>query len=132
MKAGPIRAVLILDDDPEDAYITRRLLMRGGIKNPIVMVDCGEQARAFLRAASYGSAAPCAFFLDIKMDGENGFHVLEWAREQQSLRDTAIFVMSGSNHPADKTHAKELGATDYFVKYPTADALAKCVRDSCN
>lgn len=132
MKAGSLRPVLILDDDPDEGFLTRRLLMRGGIRNPIVMVDCGEQARAFLRAASYGAAAPCAVFLDIKMDGENGFHVLEWAREQQALRETAIFVMSGSDDPPDKLRAMQLGATGYIVKYPTPDEIARCVRESCD
>ena len=64
------------------------------------MVDRGEQARAFLRSASYGAAAPCAVFIDIKLDGENGFDVLAWAREQQALTKTAIYMLSGSDDPA--------------------------------
>ena len=132
MEAGPLRPVLILDDDPDDGFVTRRLLMRGGIKNPIVMVDCGEEARAFLRSASYGAAAPCAVFLDIKMDGENGFDVLAWARQQQALCNTAIFIMSGSDDPADKLRATQLGATGYIVKHPTPHELAAFVQESCN
>ena len=132
MKAGPLRPVLILDDDPDDGLLTRRLLMRGGIKNPIVMVDCGEQARAFLRGADYGAAAPCAVFIDIKMDGENGFDVLAWARQQQALCNTAIFVMSGSDDPADELRAKQLGATGYIVKHPTSDEMAKYIQEPYN
>ena len=130
MEVDLLRPVLIVDDDPDDVFLTRRLLKRGGVKNPIVMVDCSEQARSFLRAASYGATPPCAVFLDIKMAGENGFHVLAWARDQQALRHTAIFVMSGSNDPADKIHAQQLGATGYIVKYPSSDELANYVRGS--
>ncbi len=132
MEAGPLRPVLILDDDANDGFVTRRLLIKGGIKNPIVMVDSDEQARAFLRTASYGAAAPCAVFLDIKMDGENGLDVLEWARQQQALRNTAIFVLSGSDDPRDKLRAEELGATGYIVKHPSAGELARCVQSACN
>ena len=132
MEELPLRPVLILDDDPDDGFVTRRLLLRGGIKNPIVMVDRIEQARAFLRSASYGAAAPCAVFIDIKLDGENGFDVLAWARDQQALTNTAIYMLSGSDDPADQLRAKELGATGYIVKHPRPDELARCVQDSCN
>ena len=132
MEELPLRPVLILDDDPDDGFVTRRLLLRGGIKNPIVMVDCIEQARAFLRSANYGAAAPCAVFIDIKLDGENGFDVLAWARDQQALTKTAIYMLSGSDDPADQLRAKELGATGYIVKHPRPDELARCVQDSCN
>jgi CheY-like chemotaxis protein len=132
MDERPLRPVLILDDDPDDGFVTRRLLLRGGIKNPIVMVDRGEQARAFLRSANYGAQAPCAVFIDIKLDGETGFDFLAWARGQQALSQTAIYMLSGSDDPADQLRAEKLGATGYIVKHPTSDELARCVQDACN
>ena len=124
--------MLILDDNPDDGFLTRRLLLKAGIKNPIITVDCGERAKAFLRTVRYGVTAPCAVFLDIKMDGENGFDVLAWARRQQALSKTSIYIMSGSDEPSDKLRAAQLGATGYIVKHPTPYELGKCVRESCN
>jgi CheY-like chemotaxis protein len=106
--------------------------MKAGIKNPIVTVDCGEQAKTFLRSAAHGGIAPCIVFLDIKMAGESGFDVLAWAREREALRHTAIYIISGSDEPADKIRAKELGATGYLVKHPKQDELARCVQRACN
>lgn len=132
MGEPPLRPVLILDDDPDDGFLTRRLLLKAGIKNPIITMDCGEHAKAFLRTVGYGATAPCAVFLDIKMDGKNGFDVLAWARKQQALSETSIYIMSGSDEPSDMLRATQLGATGYIVKHPTADELGKCVRESCN
>jgi two-component system, response regulator len=132
MEGRPLRPVLILDDDPDDGFFARRLLMKAGIKNPIVIVDRGEEARAFLRSVSYGVTAPCAIFIDIKLDGENGFDVLAWAREQQALSNTAIYIMSGSDEPADKFRAAQLGATGYIVKHPTAAQLANLIHTACS
>lgn len=130
---GPLlRPVLVLDDDPDDRRLTRHLLVKAGIKNPVVTVETCEQARAFLRSAALGGSAPCVVFLDLKLAGEDGFDVLAWARGRDALRDTAIYIISGSDEPANKLRAKQLGATGYLVKPPEPDELVKCVHRSCD
>ena len=105
--------------------------MKAGIRNPIVTMNCGEQARAFLRTRLMAAPNPCVVFLDIKMAGENGFDVLAWARQQHALSQTAIYIMSRSDEPADKMRASQLGATGYLVKHPKPEVLAKCVKSAC-
>jgi CheY-like chemotaxis protein len=54
--------------------------------------------------------------LDLKMPGLDGFHVLQWVRQEPRFRDLPIIVFSGSDQPVDINRAYELGAARYLVK----------------
>ena len=127
------RPVLLIDDCHEDLFLTKRLLSRAGVKQPIVTVDGGEEAIVFLRAATLPGAeelVPCAIFCDIKMPKQNGFDVLEWVRTQKALKDVMFVMLSGGNVPADRAKATQLGASAFLVKFPAPDDLRKVI-DEC-
>ena len=128
------RPVLLVDDSHEDLFLTKRLLARAGVKNPIVTIDGGEEAISFLRAASLPGAddlLPCVVFCDIKMPVQNGFDVLGWVRGQKALSDLPFVILSGGDVPSDRRKAEELGATAFLVKFPTPDALKQIIKNSC-
>lgn len=126
------RPVLLIDDSHEDLFLTKRLLARAGVKNPIVTIDGGEEAVAFLRAASLpgaGDLLPCVVFCDVKMPAQNGLDVLEWVREQKVLKSLPFVMLSGGDVPSDRERATKLGASGFLVKFPTPDVLKQIIKD---
>lgn len=122
---GP-HPILLIDDNHEDLFLTKRLLARAGVKQPIITIDDGEEAIAFLRASTAHGAAgllPCAIFCDIRMPKIDGFDVVKWARSQAGLAKTPIVMLTGGDVPEDREKAKSLGADYFLVKFPTPDVL---------
>jgi CheY-like chemotaxis protein len=56
--------------------------------------------------------------LDLKMPQTSGFDVLRWVREQPSLKNLIVIVMTGSKQNEDVERAYRLG-TDSFLVKPT-------------
>jgi CheY-like chemotaxis protein len=54
--------------------------------------------------------------LDLKMPKVDGFEVLIWVRQQESLRALPIIVLTTSTNLADVNRAYSLGANSFFVK----------------
>jgi CheY-like chemotaxis protein len=112
--------ILIADDDPDDLFFTKRVLVKAGVKNPLVPLHDGEEVIKFLITAltemPKADPKPCLLLLDIKMPRRDGFEVLEWIRNQKALDALKIVILSGSDEPRDRERASDLGADDYLVK----------------
>jgi CheY-like chemotaxis protein len=65
----------------------------------------------------------------LKMPGQNGFEVLEWLKNKPSLRPLRIFILSGSNEPADIARGRALGALDYIVKPVRLERMRELLSD---
>ena len=122
--------ILICEDDPDDLFFARLLVQRTGVRNPVITVEDGEHAITYLTGCIKTGACPCVVLLDIKMPLKNGFEVLEWARSQPELEKIGFIVMSGSALEADRQRARNLGAKNYLVKYPTPKDLGDAIRDA--
>jgi CheY-like chemotaxis protein len=130
MSTDGLRPILLIDDNHEDLFLTKRLLARAGVKHPIITIDDGEEAIALLKAASGSESTgllPCLVFCDIRMPKIDGFDVLKWARSQPSLAKTTIVILTGGDVPEDRTRAKKLGADHFLVKFPSPDVLKKVI-----
>jgi CheY-like chemotaxis protein len=130
MSSNGSRPILLIDDNHEDLFLTKRLLARSGLKHPIITIDDGEEAIAFLRASLVPGATgllPCAVFCDIRMPKIDGFDVVKWARAQEGLAKTPIVMLTGGDVPEDRAKAAALGANHFLVKFPTPDVLKNIV-----
>ncbi len=88
-KNGDIREVLIIDDDPNDLRLIEKILNQHGQYKPIL----AEGGRKGWEAIN--SKPPQAIILDIFMPDIDGFTILEKLREDPSLRDIPVLVVSG-------------------------------------
>ena len=125
-----LHPVLLIDDNHEDLFLTKRLLSRSGVKHPIMTVNDSEQAIVLLQASTGSDAAailPCCIFCDVKMPKVNGFAVLKWMREQPRLRHTPFAILTGGDVLEDRERAAALGADYFFVKFPEAAVLKQVV-----
>jgi len=113
--------VLLVDDLADAAELMRIVFERAGYVEPLRMAGDGEQAIAYLRG-DIGfpnfrkSGMPTVVLLDLNMPRKNGFEVLEWIRNQPSLNQLCVCILSASSMPADIARAYDLGANAYLVK----------------
>jgi CheY-like chemotaxis protein len=116
------RPILIVDDDPDAVALTKHALAKAGIKAQIDVIADGQHAITYLkdRLVQGDDALPLLLFLDLKMPGTDGFHVLDWIRQQPRLRRLLTVVLSSSTNSRDVDKAYTLGAKTYFGKYPVA------------
>ena len=112
--------VLIVDDDPLEGELLVRALRKSGVDYPVQVLTAAVEAKRYLRGdGNYADRArfpiPKLVILDHRMPGDSGWDVLEWMRQEVSLRSVPAIVFSGSGTAADEPRATELGAA-YQVK----------------
>jgi CheY-like chemotaxis protein len=86
---GNISEVLIIDDDPNDLRLVEKILKDHGHYNPTL----AQGGRNGWEAIN--NNPPDAIILDIFMPDMDGFTILEKLREDPSLRDIPVLVVSG-------------------------------------
>lgn len=110
--------ILLVEDNPDDVLITRRAWKKGGLKNPLFVVNDGEEALRFLyKEEGYGGVpTPCLILLDLKMPRMDGFEVLETIKTNDALRSIPVIVLTSSERDEDIERAYQLGCNSYIVK----------------
>jgi CheY-like chemotaxis protein len=129
MTAG-LAAILLVEDDPDDAYLVERAIRRAGIVNPVLLAADGDLAIRALDTAGITATAPGPIglvLLDLKMPRCSGFEVLAWLRERPVLARIPVVVLTSSREPLDIDRAYDLGANSYLVKPGTAEDLLALV-----
>jgi CheY-like chemotaxis protein len=122
-----------VDDDPNDTALLQAASRKAQVSFDIQNVEDGEQAIAYL--SGMGRFAnrerfpkPALVLLDLKMPRATGFEILRWIREQPTLKNLQVIVLSGSELQSDIKEAYSAGANSYLVKPIGFDALVTLVR----
>ena len=118
MKSG---AVLLVEDNPDDADLVAYAFGKAGIAIPLASVGDGEAAIAYVDGAHpYADRMlhplPALFLLDLKLPRRSGFDVLTHIRNRPQTRHTPVVVLTSSNQNQDIRRAYELRANSYLVK----------------
>ena len=109
--AGPLRVVIVDDEEPARSLLREYLDRAGGVE--IV----GECRNGFEAVKAVNDLAPDLLFLDIQMPKLNGFEVLELLG-----RDVAVvFVTAFDDHAI---RAFEVNAVDYVLKPVSPERVA--------
>ncbi|HEY3782936.1 MAG TPA: HAMP domain-containing protein [Fimbriimonadaceae bacterium] len=110
--ASTDKVVLIVEDDPGFSAILLDVARKAGFKG-IVVFD-GETALELARAYH-----PDAITLDLKLDGMDGWSVLDRLKRDPDTRHIPVQVIS----VLDRERGTTLGAVSYLEKPVTAEAL---------
>ncbi len=126
-----LSTVLLVEDNPDDADLIEHAFRKAKIANPIVVLDDGDKAVAWLAAEPpHGDRGPlpALVLLDLKLPRRSGFEVLQWARANQATKRLPIVILTSSDQTPDIQRAYDLGANSYLVKPVGSDALLDMVR----
>ena len=129
--------ILLVDDNPHDVVLIRLAFRKVGIIDTIHLVKDGAEAMRYIRGEGQYSdrhqfPIPTLVLLDLKMPQTSGFEVLRWVRQQSSLENVVMVVMSGSKEDADVEKAYSLGANMYLVKPTRFEDLVKMMESLKN
>jgi CheY-like chemotaxis protein len=113
-------AILLVEDNPDDAELTKLALARHGLDGRVVHVSDGMQALDYLyRRDSFSTRMggnPILVLLDLKMPLLDGIGVLREIKSSDSLRTIPVVVLTSSTEPTDLQRAYDAGTNAYIAK----------------
>lgn len=118
MSPKPHFTLVMVDDDEDEVFITRRLVRRSGIVNDFISERKPENLFPTLSSLHDNGKGRdnVIVLLDINMPRQNGFETLRKIRQSEEFVDVPVIMLSASDNEADMVDAAELGANGYLVK----------------
>ena len=115
------KTILLVEDNPSDAELTRRALVKGRITNDLVVVEDGQEALDYLRgegdfAGRNVFETPTVILLDLKLPKIGGLEVLRQIRADALTRRVPVVILTSSNEEQDVDAGYDLGVNSYIRK----------------
>lgn len=105
---------LLVEDDQVDVMTIKRALRDIHVLNPLVHVENGEDALAYLRDPV--NTKPCIILLDLNMPIMSGIEFLQVVKQDADLRRFPVIVLTTSEEQQDKVNSFNLGVAGYMAK----------------
>jgi len=122
MDASAASAILVVDDNDDNAEIVRAMLESRGFA--AIVAHDGDEAMAL-----FESARPPLVLLDVMMPGRSGWEVCRLMRQHpEHGRAVRIVMLTALAELTDKQSAIQTGADDYVTKPIDLGDLERCVR----
>ena len=121
--------ILLVEDDPGDADLTRETLKEGKILVNLNIVCDGIEALKYLRRqAPYESATrPDLVLLDLNLPKKDGREVLSDIKSDPNLKTIPVVVLTTSEADGDILRSYGLGGNCYVTKPVGLDQFTKVV-----
>lgn len=115
--------LVMVDDNVDEIFLTRRLVRREGIINRFVSEKKPSRLFETLEELTNMGVEKESFvvLLDINMPRQNGFETLQKIRAHPVYSETPVFMLSSSASEDDILTAEELGCDGYIVKPFTSE-----------
>jgi two-component system response regulator len=115
------KAILIVEDNPDDEEFTLRALHRAKVTNEIVVTRDGSEALDYLfgtgaHAGRDPAVSPAVVLLDLKLPKLSGIDVLRRMRAEEATRYTPVVVLTSSSEEEDMLRSYASGANSYVRK----------------
>jgi DNA-binding response OmpR family regulator len=115
---GPVKTVLVVDDEPIVREVVVGYLQRDGFRT--LEAGDGNRARELLE-----HDPPNLVVLDLMLPGMDGLELCRWIRARSDL---PVIMLTARGEEADRIVGLELGADDYVTKPFSPRELAARVR----
>jgi CheY-like chemotaxis protein len=116
-RSKPIE-ILLVEDNPGDADLTREAFATGKIDNVLHVVSDGVEAMAFLRRQGRFADVPRPdlMLLDLNLPRKDGREVLAEIKSDESLKRIPVVVLTTSKDEADVLKSYNLHANCFISK----------------
>jgi two-component system response regulator len=114
----PKKLILLVEDNPDDEFLTRDALRTGGILHDVVVARDGAEAVhwIFMEGATPLTRTPDLVLLDLKLPKMSGFDVLERIRSDERTRGLPVVILTSSSEHQDIQRSYDTGANSYVRK----------------
>jgi two-component system response regulator len=128
------KMILLVEDNPDDEFLTVRALKKNNIGNRLVIVRDGAEALDFLFCTGdYASREPRdlpqLILLDIKLPKLDGLEVLRRVRADPRTSLLPIVVLTSSKEEQDLIESYKNGANSYVRKPVDFNEFIEAVRE---
>ncbi len=126
--------ILLVEDNRDDAELTRLALQDSKVANRLVWVHDGQEALDWLYCTGkYAGRDPCQIpsvvLLDLKLPKIMGLEVLERIRQEPRTRRLPVVILTSSKEEQDLIHGYELGANSYVRKPVDFDQFTQAIKE---
>lgn len=127
------QAILLIEDNDDDAELTTLAFQDANIANPIVRVADGVEALDYLfgrgkHAKRDVNDLPAMVLLDLKLPRLSGVEVLAALRANERTRHLSVVVLTSSREEKDRLAAYDLHANSYVQKPVDYDQFVTAAR----
>lgn len=121
--------ILLVEDDPDDAELTRIALSEMGLVNRLHVVADGSEALLFLKRRPPWEDAPRVdlVLVDLNLPRVGGLDLLKMMKKDPETRHIPVVVLSISSDPEDVLASFEERADGYMVKPIDRDQLSATI-----
>jgi two-component system, response regulator len=124
------KAILLVEDNPDDVRLTRRAFKKSNIANELTVVNDGVLALEYLTNAVRNIGAtelPAVILLDLKLPRMDGLELLQKIRAHEELKRLPVVVLTSSKEEQDILKSYDLGANSYIRKPVDFDQFSDAV-----
>lgn len=125
--------ILLIEDNPDDAELTRLAFEEGDICNNLPIVQDGEQALEYLfRTGRYTELSvkplPSVILLDLNLPKVSGLEVLRRIREDGRTKCIPVIILTSSKEDEDIITSYQRGANAYVRKPVDYNAFVEAAK----
>ena len=118
--------ILLIEDNPDDAELTIRVLKKHNLANNLVHLQDGEEALKFLFDKGHNNI-PKLILLDVKMPKVNGIEVLRKIKSDSHKKIIPVVILTSSKEERDILESYQLGVNAYVVKPIEFEKFAEAI-----
>lgn len=120
MAIGDLKPILLVDDNTNDVELTLAALAENHLANSVVVARDGVEALDYLYRRGIfklrPNGNPAVVLLDLKLPKVDGMQVLEQIKNDQSLKQVPVVMLTSSKEERDLLRSYKLGVNAYVVK----------------
>ncbi|MBC7079702.1 MAG: response regulator [Methanothrix sp.] len=121
--------ILLVEDNPEDVFLTRKVLRKSGLDGDMQITGDGAEALRILEdMLRAGEHLPDLILLDINLPDMGGMAVLKSIKGDARFSRIPVVMLTCSNADSDIQKSYDLGASTYLVKPVSRDAMILVMR----
>jgi len=122
--------ILLVEDNPNHAELTVRVLRKHNISNHIRIARDGSEALEILLAEDNGTLpVPKVILLDLKLPKIDGTEVLARLKADPRTRRIPVVMLTSSREDRDLAKCYALGVNSYIVKPVDFAQFSEAVRE---
>ena len=126
-------SILLVEDNPNDEELTRRVLERNKLLNVVVVARNGAEALDYLfgRGGYAGrdlTDQPQVVLLDLNLPKLSGLDVLREIRSDERTKLLPVVILTSSHEEVDMLGGYQHGANSYVVKPVEFAQFSEAVR----
>jgi two-component system response regulator len=115
----PKKLILLVEDNPDDEFLTKDALRSGGLAHEVVVARDGAEAVQWIFTEEESNPAvrtPDLVLLDLKLPKMSGFDVLERIRSDARTVGLPVVILTSSSEQQDIKRSYAIGANSYVRK----------------